>query len=163
MTDTDKAVIAVAKERTAKDDAGIVTLSSGVRARIKRVSPSLLAEVTARIKDPSPPVIEHKGREIENPDHPDYKRALERAAQERGVAAMNAMAMFGVELMDGLPKDTTWISQLKILGFNIDENDPVVLEFYYKKHIALGNDDWQLITAASGISQEDISQAENNF
>jgi hypothetical protein len=76
---------------------------------------------------------------------------------------MDAMAMFGVELVDGLPENNGWVTKLRLLGITFDSNDPVECEFYYKKHIALGNEDWAKVGQLSGISQEDIARAEQSF
>jgi hypothetical protein len=76
---------------------------------------------------------------------------------------MDAMALFGVELLDGVPEDGVWVKKLKLLGIEFDENDPVERDFYYKKHIALAGPDFALLGRISGLSEEAITAAEDSF
>src|SRR5690554_1657400 len=76
--------VEVAKSR-ARDEEAVVTLSSGVRARIHPVAASLIAEVSSKVEDPPVPTWFNpdKEREEPNPSDPEYLRALERAEEER--------------------------------------------------------------------------------
>jgi hypothetical protein len=144
----------------------------GVRIRIKRVSASLIDSVTSRVPDPKVPKFfnDEKGREEENPLHPDYLRALADADKERGMAALDAVLMFGVELVDGLPKDTRWLEKLKLAartgmidltGFDL-END-IDLEFLFKKNIMADSGMINILAKATGLTSEDIVKAERSF
>jgi hypothetical protein len=158
--------IEVAKERDAKSRRDeIRTLSTGVKVRITPVSASLISEVTTRYKYPKVPTFfnEDKGRDEENPVHPDYLAAKEDVDNLRVQGAMDAMALFGVELLDGVPEDGVWVKKLKLLGIEFDENDPVERDFYYKKHIALAGPDFALLGRISGLSEEAITAAEDSF
>ncbi len=165
MTENSNPVIDVARSEQDTDSDGIVTFSTGVRVKLHPVKASLISKVTAKIKDPRVPTWYNKakGRDERNPNDPAYLRDVERAAQERGNAAMDAMAMFGIELVDGLPEDTDWITKLRLLSITFNADDPIECEFYYKIYEVIGNDDWPLVSAQSGISQEDIAQAEKSF
>ena len=166
MTDKQNPVTDVAREiKGAVDNSDVVTLDTGVRVKIHPVSASLIADVTARIEDPEVPIWENqkKGRREPNPMDPAYLRACERVDQARGQAAMDAMAMFGVELVDGVPEDNGWVKRLELIGIKFDAEDPVEREFYYKKHIAMDNTGWALVGRKSGVSQEGITQAEASF
>jgi hypothetical protein len=157
-------VVEAAKEQAVeKESDDIVVLSTGVRARLRWVSPRMIMGVVSKIKYPRPPVFSKGDREIENPDHPDYKRDCAEVDQARGMAAFDAMAMFGIELADPIPEDRAWIAKLRLLGIEFDEDDPIAIEFNYKRHIALGAEDYALIGSRSGISQEAIRQAEETF
>ena len=155
---SDNPVVEVAKEQGGTTD-GIHTLSTGVRVRIKPVPPALVNDVMLRVKPPRVPVVfnEKKGRDEPNPLDPGYVADLERYEQERGAAALDAAAMFGLELVDGLPEDDTWLRKLKILGIQV-EDDPITQEFLYKKYIALGNDLNQL-QELMGVTQADVEAA----
>lgn len=158
--------IEVAKEREQKDRRDeIRTLSTGVRVRITPVSASLISEVTTRYKQPRVPTFwnEDKGREEENPVHPDYLADCEEVDNQRVRGAMDAMALFGVELVDGVPEDGTWVKQLKLLRIEFDENDLVERDFYYKKYIALAGPDFALLGRISGLNEEAIAAAEASF
>lgn len=166
MANQKNPVVEVAREtREAAANNDVVTLSTNVRVRIRPVSASLIADVTAKIKDPAAPMWENpkKGKLEPNPMDPAYIRACDRADQARGQAAMDAMAMFGVELVDGVPEDDGWVKRLALIGIEFDASDPVEREFYYKKHIAMDNLGWALVGRKSGVSQEGIAQAEASF
>lgn len=160
----DKAVLDTAKTRQERDDSDITTLSTGVRVRLKSVSPSLLAEVTGRVKYPKVPTYHNtdKGRDEENPNDPTYLAEMGQAAQEQGIAMMDALALFGLELVDDIPENG-WDKKLRLLGIDFDHDDDVEREFYYKKHVALTIADFELMKKLSGVTAEGVSRAEKSF
>ena len=162
--ETTDAVVNVARERTDAEQPEII-LESGVKVRVHSVAASLIDQVTAQIKDPEPPTWynEEKGRDETNPNDPMYLRQVQEADRKRGIAAMDAIVMFGFDLVDGVPEDSLWVKKLNILGINIDAEDPVELEFAYKKYIAISPEDINLVTSKSGISQEALQEAERSF
>jgi len=155
--------VITAKENNGKSD--IEVLSTGVSARIIPVSASLIQEVTSKIKEPKIPMWynDDKGREEPNPNDPDYLAKLKQAETERGQAAMDAMIMFGIDLIDGVPNDKTWLKKLKFIGIEVNQDDEFELEFAYKKYIAVGNSDLMAVGRKAGITQEAISQAAKSF
>ena len=163
---TDKPVVAVAKERRVQtDEGGIVTLSSGVRVRLKPVAPSLIDEAIARVLDPEVPtwIDPEKDRELPNPSDPAYLRACTAAHNARGRVSIDALIMFGVELEEGVPEDGAWLKKLQRLGYNIDPKDPIDVEFAYKKYIAVQLEDYPLLGRRSGIRQEDVEAQAKSF
>jgi hypothetical protein len=162
--DTTEAVVNVAKERSSNEEE-IKTLESGVRVTIHSVAASLIDQVTARIKDPDVPTWhnEEKGRDESNPNDPQYLSELQAADRKRGIAAMDAIVMFGFDLVDGVPEDDLWVKKLSILGVDVNADDPIELEFAYKKYIAISPEDINLVTSKSGISQEALQEAESSF
>jgi hypothetical protein len=153
-----------------KDD--IVTLSTGIRAKLLPVPASLMQEVVSRLKEPAVPweYDEALGRDAENPHNLEYRKALAELDQKRAKASIDAMAMFGIELIDGLPEDGKWLAKLKRMesfGYldlsEFDLEDEFDLEFLFKRFIALGNDEIVKIGTLTGISQEGIDVAENSF
>ncbi len=164
MSEGDSAVISTAKEQ--QDETGIYTLSSGVRVQIKPVSISLITDVQSKIKYPDPPMvyIERMGRDEPNTDDPHYKRQCTEVEQAKGQVAIDACAMFALELVDGMPQDTGWLTKLKLLGIELDDSDPVSCEFYYKKYIVIGGPaDLNLILARSTVSDQGVQSAEDSF
>lgn len=168
-------VIAVAREH-GRDPETPVTLSTGVSARVKAVATHLIDNATRRIKDPKVPIQfdEDKQREVENPFDPEYLAAKEEADRKRGMAAMDVMIMFGVELVDPVPALDAWVPKLEMLArlgsidFNQDEFDlsnPLELEFVYKRYVAVSTADIQMISERSGagVSAEDLRAAEDSF
>lgn len=171
MTDNPSPAVTAKKERAARHET-VVTFSTGVRARLIPVAASLITDVTGRVEDPPVPIWHNpeKDRDEENPNDPAYTRALERADMRRGLAAVDAMVLFGVELIDGLPEDDTWLTNLKhmqrlghldLSGYDLE--DPVDREFLYKRYIAVSSPDLQRVMAMSGLRQEDIARAERSF
>jgi hypothetical protein len=164
-------VIQVAEARNAAARQ-VVTLSTGVRARIVPVGASLIDDVTAQVKDPPVPTFhnEDKGRDEENPNDPEYLRQMAEAQRARAVAALDAMVMFGLELTDGLPEDDKWLVKLQFLAkrgqldlSGFDPDDPLDKEFLYKKYIATGTADLIRIGRTAGLSQGDVAEAVENF
>lgn len=160
-----KAVVDVAKKQ---EDDGIIVLSTGVRARIRTVSASLLDEVVASVPEPEIPLWTNPedGKTIENPSHPEYQQALRACNRARGKVSIDALVMFGLELVDPLPEDGLWLRKLAFLPVNLDEfdlEDPFDLEFLYKKYIAVGSDDLELLSERARISARGVQHAADSF
>ena len=162
-------VIETAKGKTFDN---VITLSTGIKAILRPVSASLLQDVMSRIVDPAEPWImnEEKGRKEIDPYDADYLATIAKNNQERARASMDAMAMFGIELIDGLPEDDAWLKRLRQferLGYldlkQFDLEEAIDQEFLYKRYIALGNQDLMAIGQMSGIRQGDIEKAEASF
>jgi hypothetical protein len=156
---------------TGKEDEPIV-LPNGVRIEILPVSATLLDEMSSRIEDPVVPMWynEKKDKEEENPLDPGYKKALEEAERKRNVAAFDIMAMFGIELVDGIPEDEQWLKKLQFmqkLGHidisTYDLDDELEREFVYKRYVVMTARLLGMIGSASGLSAEEVSKAEDTF
>jgi hypothetical protein len=150
----------------------IVTLSSGVRAVIKPVPTYLVDQMQAAIKEPVVPTqyIEKLDRHEENPWDADYQREVAEANAARGRMAMEAMIMFGFELVDELPDPDTWLPKLKWLEKRTtldlsqwDLDDPIDLEFVFKALIAVSGVDLMKVTIKSGMRNEEIDLAMRSF
>jgi hypothetical protein len=178
--DNASAVVALAKNQAKQAKQGApIELSTGLGyAVFKPVSTVLITESLATVKDPPVPMWHNpdKDREEENPNHPDYIKALETAAIERSNRVIDAIVMFGVTLTDedgspvDLPEDASWLRKLQFLskrggvdleGFDL--KDDFDLEFLYKRYVALGQAELGIMTRMSGISEEDITRAEDTF
>jgi len=169
--DTKSPVVSVAKNAESGDK-DVVILSTGYKARIRPVGASLIDDAVARIKDPPVPMYmdEAKGREEENPHDPAYLQALRDANRERAGVAMDAMVMFGIELLDGVPEDDKWIKQLEfyakrsgldLSGYDLD--DALEKEFLFKKYIATGTLDLLEVGRRAGLRREDVAEAVESF
>jgi len=163
-------VVETAKEEKRKGT--ITELSTGIRAILKPVPASLMQSVASKIKDPKVPIKynEEKGREEPDEFDTDYLEALNEANMRRAEASLDTMAMFGIELVDGLPEGDRWIKELRLMEklgnidlSNFDLEDEIDREFVYKRYIALGSDDLVKIGRLTGISQEDIESADKSF
>lgn len=161
----------VAHEKAGGSD-NIKTLPNGVKVRINPVGAALISDVTSRIKDPDVPVvfIKDKEREEPNPNDPIYLRGIEEANQQRAIAMIDTLVMFGVELLEGIPDDDEWLKKLRFMekrgmldlsGYDLD--DPFDREFLYKRYVLVDNTVIELVTQMSGLSAEDIKRAEDSF
>jgi hypothetical protein len=165
-------VVEVAHAARQNGDEHLITLSDGRRARLVPVSAALIDEVSSRIEDPAVPTFfnEEKGREEENPFDPAYLRATEDIGRRRGLATLDAMIMFGVELLEGLPEDDGWVKKLvwmekhdrlDLSGYDLD--DEIDREFVYKRYIACPPTLAQRIGQLSGLSATEVAAAERSF
>lgn len=164
-----KEVIDAKKEDNLLD---VITLSTGYRARLKPVSSRLLQSVMSRFPEPDAPIVydENKGRKIVDELDPAYLAEMRAVSQKKAEASLDAMAMFGIELIDPIPEDGEWLEQLKLfasIGYldleQYDLEDSVTKEFLFKRFIALGNADLVAISGLSGIRKKDIQAAEEIF
>lgn len=170
MTD-ENAAVKVAKERKS-EEREIQVLSTGVRVRLVPVGASLIRDATMHVKEPPVPVImdDAKGREIENPTDPAYVEALDEARQKREMAGMDAMMLFGAELVDGLPEDDSWVRKLRYLEKRgeldlqeFDLEDELDLELLYKRYVVFGSMDLVKLAQMSGIGRQEVQAAINSF
>jgi hypothetical protein len=171
---SEKAQVKDAAKRIARGqgESEEVTLSTGVVVRLKPVSSSLVEEMRNAIDMPEVPKvwIEAKEREEENPNDPRYIAAIEETNSKRAEAVFDALCIFGVELVDGLPEDDSWIKQLRLLerrgsmdlsGFDLkDEFD---LEFLYKRYVAIAGADLNLISGLHGFRPLEVARARSMF
>ena len=172
MTDKSPAVELAKRERN-QTEKNLITLSSGVRVRIHSVSGWLVDDVKTRVKNPPVPIWHNpdNDRDEENPIDPNYLEALREANQKRWDAWFDTLVLFGMELVDGMPEDDTWLHKLRRLeklghidltAYDLD--DPVDREFMYKRRIAIGNaTDFVHVQQMSSVTQEDVAKATDSF
>ncbi len=143
-----------------------------IRVRLVPVPPQMIDEVSNRIKDPEVPVWHDpdKDRDAPNPLDPAYKKAMEEAVRQRGLAAIDTMCLFGIELIDGLPTDELWLSKLRLMEkrgllslSSYDLDDPMDKEFLFKRYVVANNEVIQAVTRVSGITPEEVAKAEQSF
>ncbi len=174
MNKTKSPAVDVAKEVISRNGAQnrIIELPYGVRAKLNPVSAALIDDVTSRVKEPEVPMvyIEDKDRTEPNPLDPRYLRELAEVNNLRGRAAMDALVMLGIELIDGLPTDTGWLIKLRYLekldridlsAYNLE--DEMDLTYLFLRYVAIDNSVIGKISAISGISQAEVLQAEDSF
>lgn len=167
--DNSNPVLEVAKNRKSVDD---ILNVNGIQIRIIPVSAALIEEITRRVKDPIVPrVMSPDGdREVDNPGDPRYLAELAEASSRRNRAAVDALALFGIELINGLPQDDSWLKRLKYLErlkhidlSEFDLNDPMDQEFLYKRYVLVSGDVLERVSRASGVNPADIEAAESSF
>jgi hypothetical protein len=165
-----KEIVNALKDTTKKADVFVV---EGIEVRTKPVSAMLIQEVTSNIKDPIPPLVpnpDKDGKLEENPFDPVYVAGLREANVKRSKATSDTLIMFGLELVDGLPKDDNWLVKLRKLEkmglldlSGIDFEDQFDREFAFKKFIAGTTPLIMEVTRASGVSQADVDAAVDTF
>jgi hypothetical protein len=164
--------VQAAKRQIGSDEKAIVTLSTGVRARIRPVSAKLLDEIGRSVPEPPVPkqFIEAKQREEYNPLDPAYQIAIKEANHLRGLRSTEALVMFGVELVDAIPDRSEWEPKLRFMekrgaidlsGYDLD--DPLECEFLYKTMIAVATPDLMVVSMASGLTEVEVADAMASF
>jgi len=94
--------------------------STGVKVRFKPMSSMIVQRAQEAV--PMPPVFQqavpgpnNSVRIVDNPNHQDYVDRKREAEASRGIKAIEAMILFSVELVNGLPKDNTWLDDLAMV------------------------------------------------
>ena len=150
----------------------IHTLRNGVRVKVFPVSATLIDEVVSRVEDPEVPIFHNpdKDRDEPNPNDPQYLKALAKADKQRGIAAMDAMVMFGVQVVDGIPAPETWLTKLQMmdrmkrLDLSVyDLTNEIDVEFLYKRYILADAELLDIVGKESGMIAEDVERAERSF
>jgi hypothetical protein len=163
-------VIAIANEKKRRNHEPNVPykLGTGHWALVKPVSIAIIQEAQASVEMPKVPLWydKDKDREHENPNDPAYLVALQDVGMARGVAAMDAVILFGVELVneDGTPYEipgNDWVAKLKLMErlgtlslSNYDFDDTTTVDFLYKRFVAVSGGDLKFITEVSGLEQD---------
>lgn len=168
-------VVAVARQVAEEKENGNerrTLLSDGRWGRLVPVSIALVEEVTARIVDPPVPMWhnEERDRDEPNPSDPTYLAGLAEAEKRRGMAVMDAMIMFGVDLLEGLPEGDGWVDKLRFMErlgaldlSKFDTDNPIDREFLYKRYIACPASLVGEISRISGMTEADVEKAERTF
>jgi hypothetical protein len=160
------------KPRLDKMSSHEVTLSTGVRARIRPVSATMLDEIASSVPEPAVPkqFIEAKGREEYNPLDPAYQVEVKQSQHLRGMKTTEALIMFGIELVDPLPDPDTWLPKLLYLQkrgtldlTRFDLKDPFELELAFKLYIAVSTPDLMYVSMASGLTEREVAEAMTSF
>jgi hypothetical protein len=174
MTDKKPAAVQVAHEIETDGARGKARVVEryGVRARLVPVPEGVLEDVERRIPDPDVPIvlIEEEGTEHENPNDPAYIKALEDAQRQRGVAIIEALCLFGVELLDGLPEDDRWRKKLEFYAKRghidlswVDWDDPMEEEFVFVRYVFLTVELMQYLAQIARMTPEELARAEASF
>jgi hypothetical protein len=174
MTGKKPAAVQVAHELKTDEACGAARIVEryGVRARLVPVPEGVLEDVEERIPDPPVPVVvlEEEQREEENPNDPAYLQALEDAQRRRGVAIIEALCLFGVELLDGLPEDDKWRRRLEFYAKRghldlswVDWDDPMEKEFVFVRYVFLTVEMMQYLAQIARVTPEELARAEASF
>lgn len=157
------------------EDPDVITLTSGIKLRTKRVPLDALERAHERITRPQVPIveIENKGRKEPNPDDPEYKKALKAYEEQTYVAAANVALVMGTEFLsapDGWlgPQDDGWVDELDLLGIEADVSNPARrYHSWLKLYACRGQRDvryviWAVFTRTS-LTEEEVGRAVLSF
>lgn len=153
-----------------RDD--IVTLSSGVKIKVKSVPKHFIFAVTAKFKKPRPPWVEVGGMQKENTDDPDYQEDLETWVADLANAGNDVALTLGTEIKEipkGVPKETSKEFQEMMEYFDMPMQDnKTARKLNWIKAIAAPTDgDINLLLGEigrlTGVSEADVAQAVERF
>ena len=155
------------------------TLSSGYQAILRPVSLALIQEAVRSVKEPEMiyeevPSLDDPKKMVKhpNPDHPEYKRRVDQYEQDQVEATLDVLTMFGVDLVDGIPNpnEDTWLARLKLMEKKglvdlslYDLNDPIEMEFVFKRYKAVTKVDLEMLQQVSGITAQAYEAARDTF
>ena len=167
----EKVTVETVKEQNNKAQDDIVTLTSGIRVRLRPVAASLIRDVQNKIKEPLVPMMRHpnasedEDRFIENPNSPEYLEELRDVQILKEEASTNVMILMGIELLDDIPDKASWLPKLVYLGAveEREDVDDMTLELWYKKYIVADAFVFSELAKKSGVTEELIAQATENF
>jgi hypothetical protein len=154
----------------------IISLSSGVRLKLKKISPLRILAIVNKFKYPEVPEFwdEKRERPIRNPDSPAYLAMKETVDTDRMFAVYDAIAAIGTEIdyiPDGFskPEDDDWLEEQEVIGVPVNKDSKLARYLAWVKYKAIASQtDMQLIGnefgLALGISEARIAgQVEANF
>jgi|SRR3990172_375258 len=171
-TTNKRAALDTAKEqRDGKSGTDLIDLPYGMQGKILPVAARLLDDVLKRIKDPEPPMLILEGKDRPEPNYsdPEYLKGMRQAEQDRASAGMDAMLIFGLQIVGELNIDG-WMDNLRLMqkfgqvdlsGF--DMNDPLEVQYLYKRYIASTPEVFERIGNMSGISPVEVARKEEAF
>ncbi len=173
---TPEEAAAAVSEGDDKIDLTEVTLPNGVKLKLHKSPPFALQQAVANLTPPKVPIWRNpgKGRDEENPNDPDYIQALAQYQGQTGQAALNALFLFGVEVVS-VPKgmqaieDTTWSDELAFLDMAVpDDPNSRVRKLMWLKVVAIDKEEYledvsNKLFALQGLSEEDIAAAIDSF
>lgn len=167
-----KNVLDTAKRISGGRDDRELVLSTGIRVRLNPVSSALVEEIKSSVPMPDVPkvYIKEKEREEENPNDPAYIEAVEVANAKRSDAMFDALVLFGIELVDGLPEDDLWLKKLRRLErkghldfSGLDLDDEFDLEYLYKRYVAVAGADLSIVAGLHGFQPLEVARARRMF
>jgi hypothetical protein len=172
---TPEEAAAAVSEDGDKVDLTEVTLPNGVKLKLSKSPPFALQQAVANLDPPKIPIWKSpKGRDEENPNDPDYVKALLHYQGQTGQAALNALLLFGVEVIfvpKGMQRieDTTWSEELAFLDMPVpDDPESRVRKLMWLKVVAIDTEEFleevsNKLFALQGLSEEDIAAAIDTF
>lgn len=166
------AAAAVEESQTPQDS--VVTLSNGVKLKLKPVPPFLVRQAAMKLERPKVPKMDiGKGREEDNPDDPSYQEDLDLYENRATDAGVNVMIAAGTEIMsipEGVPEveDDSWLELLAFLEIEVDIERPLARYLTWMRYVGLATAaDITLITGrlskGIGLTEEEVEATAESF
>lgn len=161
---------AVAKSKKKKDRS--LTLANGIRVKLHPVAANVMIDAQGRIPDPEMRTFidPTTGKDEPNPGSPKYIQELTEVTRLRAQASMDALLLFGLELLDPIPEENDWLDKLKFMRFITDDEhrtaigeDSFLRELYYKKYMVMDANTLSEIMSLAGVTPEMVAQARKSF
>lgn len=153
-----------------------VVLSSGVVLRHKKFSRLILQAILDKFPYPDPPKVRipEKDRYEINPNDPHYKEQVAKIDEQRSMAIIDAVIVFGTEVSNMPDKITPiesddWIEELEIIGVNVLKENKKSRYLAWIKYVAMVDTESDLAKVMTvfsrmvGASEETVAQAIDNF
>ena len=168
--------VAVKKQldKTQNQD-GVITFPSGVKVKLHPVGSYVVREAQLKIRKPLVPHAPHpndpndKTKSIENPHDPAYQQALVDYDIELERVSIDALCLFGIEIIEGYPvEDNKWFRNLKTMGLidkelEYDKLDEYDIEFLYKKYVIATPPIIMKLSVLSGLTQAEVDKSVDSF
>lgn len=152
----------------------VYTFNSGVKAKVHKLSQSLVNDVVNALDEPMVPQVfdADSQRHVPNPSDPEYIAAVRAYEKQQINAMLDACWYFGLELVAPMPDAATWLPGLKFMskrghldlsGYDLD--DAAELEFLYKRYVVADIEEINTLmpTMIEGVTEEDVQKARDSF
>lgn len=163
-----KAALETARGIKSRDSgADRILTAKGVRIKLTSVPAGVFTKVRSKIPEPQIPTWhnEEYDRDELNPNDPEYLAALNKANEERAEAVIDACALFGIELLDGMPSSNEWLDKLRFMeklgNFELGEfdlTDSLTREFVFKRYYIATMGMIAEIQHKSAVTEEDVEE-----
>lgn len=163
----------VEKQQTQKES-NLITLSCGVVLKTRPVPPMILSKIDKKYPEPPMPTVydEDRGRDIPNPQDPNWLKAVDRNAEDKGTALIDVIAGLGTTVHfvpEGMyhAEQDEWAEQLEYYGLEIPEKGIGRYLSWLKFYVIASGEDLALIAKKAakslGVTEEEVATAINNF
>lgn len=175
MNATEAASAAV--EDSEKEADNTLTLSNGVKVRVKPLPDLLMRKLYSKFDPPEPPEVEVEsgGKTWTEPNYndPNYENAMRKYTMNLADGIANLILLKGFDIIskpDHIPDyedDDTWVEELEAVGLDVPEKPLERKLAWMEYRIVATNNDLDAIQEASqrlsGISEEDVEEAQERF
>ena len=153
------------------EEESLITLTSGVQLKYKRVPVLRIQAIVNKFKYPPIPETwdEVKGRAYKNPQLPEYLEARQQVDVDKVLAVIDAIAAVGTELHfkpDSVPSvdDDSWLEELEVMGIEVNVSSKIARYLAWVRYVAVvDQDDFMRIAQKAGLavgtSEERVASA----